>query len=101
MALTLEPQVREEIERLRRKTHDKRIAQRLSALLWVADGKTQLEAANLLGVTQRQVRKWLRLFRTSGLEALGRLHHKGDPGNLRPDQIERLKAEIATGRTAR
>jgi transposase len=98
MALTLEPQVREEIERLRRKTHDKRIARRLSALLWVADGKTQRQAAELLGVTERQVRKWLRLFRTSGLKALGTLHHKGDPGNLRPDQIEPLKAEIATGR---
>jgi len=98
MALTLEPQVRQEIERLRHKTHDKRIAQRLSALLWVADGKTQLEAANLLGVTQRQVRKWLRLFRTAGLEALCTLHHRGDPGNLHPAQIERLKAEIATGR---
>jgi hypothetical protein len=35
MALTLEPQVRQEIERRRRKTHDKRIAQRLSAVLWV------------------------------------------------------------------
>jgi transposase len=98
MALTLEPQVRQEIERLRHKTHDKRIAQRLSAVLWVADGKTQLEVANLLGVTQRQVRKWLRLFRTTGWEALCKLHHRGDPGNLRPAQIERLKAEIATGR---
>jgi transposase len=98
MALTLEPQVRQEIERRRRKTHDKRIAQRLSALLWVAEGRTQHEAAELLGVTQRQVRKWLRLFRTKGLEALCTLHHQGDPGQLRPAQIERLKAEIATGR---
>ena len=98
MALTLAPQVRQEIERLRHKTHDKRIAQRLSSVLWVADGKTQLEAANLLGVTHRQVRKWLRLFRTAGFEALCTLHNRGDPGNLRPAQIERLKAEIATGR---
>src|SRR5262249_51527290 len=98
MALVLEPPVRRVIERFRHKPHDKRIAQRLSALLWVADGKTQLETAQLLGVTQRQVRKWLRLFRTAGLEALCTLHHRGDPGNLRPAQIERLKAEIATGR---
>jgi transposase len=98
MALTLEPQVRQEIERRRRKTHDKRIAQRLSAVLWVAEGRTQHEAAELLGVTQRQVRKWLRLFRTKGLEALCTLHYQGDPGKLRPAQIERLKTEIATGR---
>ena len=98
MALTLESQVRQEIERLRRKTHDQRIAQRLSAVLWVAEGRTQHEVADLLGVTERQVRKWLRLYRTKGLEALGTLHHQGDPGKLRPAQIERLKAEIATGR---
>jgi transposase len=98
MALTLEPPVRQEIERRRRKTHDKRIAQRLSAVLWVADGKQQHEVAKLLGVTERQVRKWLRTYRTQGLEALGTLHHRGDPGKLRPAQIECLKAEIATGR---
>jgi transposase len=98
MAATLEPQVRQEIERRRRKTHDKRIAQRLSAVLGIADGWTQHEVADLLGVTQRQVRKWLRIYRTQGLEALCTLHHQGDPGNLRPAQIERLKTEIATGR---
>jgi transposase len=98
MALTLEAPVRKEIERRRRTTHDKRIAHRLSAVLWVAEGRTQHEAAELLGVTERQVRKWLRLFRTQGLEALCTLRHQGDPGKLRAAQIERLKAEIATGR---
>src|SRR5690242_2642737 len=98
MALTLQAQAREEIERRRRQTHDQRIAQRLSAVLWVADGRTQQEVALLLGVTERQVRKWLRLYRTRGLEALCTLHHQGDPGKLRAAQIERLEAEIATGR---
>ncbi len=65
MALTLETPVRQEIERRRRKTHDKRIAQRLSAVLWVDQGKAQHEVADLLGVTERQVRKWLRTYRTN------------------------------------
>ena len=98
MALTLEPQVRQEIERRRRTTHDKRIAQRLSAVLWVAEGRAQHEVADLLGVVERQVRKGLRTDRTKGLEALCTLHHRGDPGTLPPAQIERLKTEIATGR---
>ncbi|HMB04735.1 MAG TPA: IS630 family transposase [Isosphaeraceae bacterium] len=98
MALTLEPQVRQAIERRCRQTHDKRIAQRLYAVLWVAGGRAQGEVADLLGVTVRQVRKWLRIYRTEGLEALCTLHHQGDPGKLRPAQLERLKAEIATGR---
>ncbi len=98
MALILEPQVRREIERRCRQTHDKRLAQRLYAVLWVAGGRVQGEVAELLNVTARQVRKWLRLFRTRGLEALGTLHHQGDPGKLRPAQVERLKTEVATGR---
>src|SRR5512135_1093949 len=98
MALTLEPPIRQEIERRRRQTRDQRIAQRLSAVLWVDQGRTQHEVADLLGVSQRQVRKWLRLFRTRGLEALCTLHYQGDPGKLRAVQIERLKTEIATGR---
>jgi transposase len=98
MARTLETLGRQEIEQRRRMTHDKRIAQRLSAVLWVDDGRTQNQVADLLGVTERQVRKWLRTYRDQGLEALCTLHHRGDPGNLRPAQIEHLKAEIATGR---
>ena len=56
------------------------------------------EVADLLGVNARQVRKWLRTYRTRGLEALCTLHHRGDPGKLRPAPVERLKAEVATGR---
>lgn len=98
MALTLESPVRQEIERRRRQTHDKRIAQRLCAVLWVAEGRTQHKVADLLGVTQRQVREWLRTYRTRDLDALCTLHHQGGPGKLRAAQIERLKAEVATGR---
>jgi transposase len=98
MALVLEAVVRQDAERRRRQTHDKRVAQRLSALLWVADGRTQLEVAQLLGVSQRQVRKWLRRFRLHGLDALCTLQHQGGIGKLRPAQIARLKEEIATGR---
>jgi transposase len=96
--LTLEPRIRQEFERRRRTTHDTRFAPRLSAVLWVADGTPQHEVAELLGVTERHVRKWLRTDRATGLETLGSLPHRGDPGKPRPAQIEQLKAEIATGR---
>src|SRR5262249_51504416 len=63
-----------------------------------AGGRPQHEVAALLGVPARQVRKWLRRFRTQGLEALCTLAFHGDPGKLRPAQVERLKEEVATGR---
>ena len=98
MALLLESSVRIDILARRRYTLDKRIANRLSALLWANDGRSQQDIADLLGVTARQVRKWLRCFRLHGLDALCTLGLRGDPGKLRPAQIERLKDEVATGR---
>jgi hypothetical protein len=50
MALLLDSSVRTDIITRRRYTLDKRIANRLSALLWANDGRTQQEIANLLGV---------------------------------------------------
>src|SRR6516165_5103981 len=94
----LDPQQRRELERRRHQTPDKRIYQRLSAVLWVADGQTRCEVADLLGRSVRQLADWLRLFRNRGLDALCTLHHRGDPGNLSAGQVERLKQEISTGR---
>ncbi len=98
MALVLEGSVRTEILARRRYALDKRVAFRLSAALWVADGRTQQEAADLRGVTARQVRKWLRLYRTQGPGALCTLGFQGGPGKLRPAQVERRKGAVATGR---
>src|SRR5262252_6685506 len=94
----LDPQQRRELERRRHQTPDKRIDERLSAVLWVADGKTRCEVADLLGRSVRQLAEWLRLFRNRGLDALCMLRQGGDPGNLSAGQVERLKQEIGTGR---
>ena len=37
----LDLQQRQELQQRRHQTHDKRIYERLSAVLWVADGKTR------------------------------------------------------------
>jgi transposase len=96
-ALVLSKKQREEIEKKRRGTHDKRIYARLSAVLWTADGRTRGEIALLLGISTRQLRQWLRLYRNRGLLVLCTLHYKGDPGKLTPGQIDLLKAEVAEG----
>jgi transposase len=89
---------RQQLQRRRHLTRDKRLYERLCAVLWVADGKTRFEVADLLGRSLRQLGEWLRLFRNRGLEALCTLHYQGDPGNLSAAQVERLKEEISTGR---
>jgi transposase len=96
--IQLDRQQRQELQRRRRQTHERRVYERLSAVLWVADGKARVEVADLLGRSVRQLAEWLRLFRNRGPDALCTLHHRGDPGNLTAAQVERLKQEISTGR---
>jgi transposase len=95
--IQLTPRQRKEIDERRRRAQDRRIYQRLSALLWIDAGRTREEVAKLLGVSTRQVGQWLRIYRNKGLAELCTLHYRGDPGRLRPAQIERLKQQIATG----
>jgi transposase len=96
--IQLDPQQRRELHRRRHQTHDKRVYERLSAVLWVADGRTRFEVADLLGRSVRQLAEWLRLFRNHGLDVLCTVYNRGDPGNLSAGQMELLKQEIGTGR---
>jgi transposase len=95
--IQLTPRQRKEISDRRRQAQDRRIYQRLSAVLWSDDGRTREEIAQLAGVSTRQVGQWFRIFRNKGLDELCTLHYQGDPGCLGPSQIKRLKQEIATG----
>jgi transposase len=95
--IQLTPQQRNDISDRRRQAQDRRTYQRLSAVLWSDAGRTREEIAELVGVSTRQVGQWFRIFRDKGLDELCTLHYQGDPGRLRPAQVERLKQEIATG----
>jgi transposase len=95
--IVLTPQQRREIERRCKATLDRRVYQRLTAVLTVAKGNSREEAADLLGVGLSQLGEWLRVFRNQGLDALCTLHYKGDPGKLTPRQVEQLKAKVSTG----
>jgi transposase len=95
--IVLTAEQRKEIERRRKATLDRRIYQRLTAVLAVASGKSREEVAELLGVSLSQLGEWLRVFRNEGIDALCTLLYKGDPGKLTPDQVRRLKDEVAKG----
>src|SRR6476620_3382024 len=95
--IVLTNEQRKEIERRRKQTLDRRIYQRLTAVLAVASGKSREEVADLLGISLSQLGEWLRVFRNEGLDALCTLLYKGDPGNLTPHQVQPLKDEVARG----
>src|SRR4051794_39318894 len=76
--IRLTDQQRREITERRRQAQDRRIYQRLSAVLWCDAGRTREEVAELLGVSARQVGDWLRIFRNKGLDELCTLHYRGE-----------------------
>ena len=80
VGLTLDTLLRKKIDKLRRKEKDARIHNRLSALLWLDQGRSAEQVAELLGVCPRTVRNWLELYQRGGLEALRTLDYQGDPG---------------------
>jgi transposase len=95
--IVLTPEQRKDIERRRKDSLDRRVYQRLTAVLAVAADKTREDVAELLGVSLSQLGEWLRIFRNEGLDALCEIHNKGDPGNLTPNQIAQLKMQVSTG----
>ena len=72
--------LRKKVEKLRRQEKDVRVHNRLSALLWLGQGRTPEEVAELLGVCPRTVRTWLALYQHGGLAVLRTLEYQGDPG---------------------
>ena len=95
--IVLSSEQRKEIERRRKGSLDRRIYQRLTAVLAVAAGKTREEVAELLGISFSQLGEWLRVFRNQGFDALCEIHNKGDPGKLTPQQVEQLKEQVGSG----
>jgi transcriptional regulator with XRE-family HTH domain len=68
--IVLTAEQRKEVELRRKKTLERRIYQRLTAVLAVAAGHTPEDVAQLLGVDLTQLSQWLRVFLNDGLEAL-------------------------------
>jgi len=95
--IVLNPEQRREIERRRKETLDRRVYQRLTAVLTIAEGKSREEVAHLLGIGLSQLGEWLRVYRNKGLDALGILHYKGDPGKLTAGQVNQLKEKVSSG----
>jgi len=73
---------------------------RVHALWLVRRGHSAREAAEVLGVDERTVQRWLGWYRAGGLAPLEGRHAggQGAPSFLTPEQKEGLAGDVATGR---
>src|SRR5262249_11364018 len=85
------------MERRCKATLDRRVYQRLAAVLAIAARKGRDGVAQFLRVSLGPLGVWLRIFGNKGLDALCALHYKGDPGKLTPGQVHQLKSKVSTG----
>src|SRR5262249_18649972 len=69
LELQLPRSERRKIEERRHREKDARIGYRLSALLWLAEGRSLDEVASLLGRSVRTIRNWVKLYKKRGLWA--------------------------------
>jgi transposase len=89
--------------RLRRRYQQERdpeLRPRWHALWLVRRGASLRAAANVLGVDERSVRRWVAWYRTGGLAEVGRRRRGDRTGRaawLTPDQQARLRAEASQG----
>jgi len=95
--IVLSPQQRRDIERRRKGALDRRVYQRLTAVLTIAEGESREGVAHLLGIGLSQLGEWLRLYRNKGPDGLCALHYQGDPGKLTAAQVSQLKEKVSTG----
>ena len=88
---------RKRMEKRRDQESDKRVFRRLSALLGLDDGCSQEEVARFLGITARTIRRWIKIYRKSGLDGLCVLGNEGRKCTLTDAQLKTLREQVEAG----
>jgi transposase len=97
ITVSLNKQERKELKEQIRKTHERKMADRLRVILHKAEGYTNQAIAELLQMGRNHVSKVLQRYRDGGLEAvLQPDHYKGSRPKLTAEQQQALKVELTT-----
>ncbi len=86
-----------ELTKLAKRERDARVRGRIIAIRYLRLGHTVPEAANALGMSERQLRNWVHRYNTEGVAGLRDRPRPGQPSHLAVDQVERFKERIRQG----
>jgi transposase len=81
---------REDMWRRFKQTDDRRIAERLHAILLLDSGQNAQSVSTILHVNPKILKRWIAIFVAGGEEALTTLNYAGGDGNLTKEQLEQL-----------
>ena len=94
---TLTRTQRDAMERRHRQTTDRRVAERIHCILLLERGRNAREVAEILRLSTKTIKRWVKIYAEHGLDELCTLHYEGNDGRLAPEQLERLQAWLDDG----
>ena len=86
-----------ELAKRAKRQPDARVRARILAIRYLRLGHTVSEAANALGMSERQLRTWVHRYNAEGLEGLRDRPRPGQPPHLSLDQVERFRKRVRSG----
>lgn len=87
---TLTRSQREELWRRYKQTDDRRIAERLHAILLLDEGRSAHDVSAILHLHPKTLKRWIRTFATGGVDALCTFNYVGNTPSLTPAQLQQL-----------
>jgi transposase len=75
-----------------KQTSDRRVAERLHAILLLDEGRSAPDLSAMLHLHPKTLKRWVKLFAASGLEALSTFNYAGNTPWLTEPQIEQFTA---------
>lgn len=93
---------RKKLQRLYKQERDRLVSQRVQAILLLDSGKSAKEVAQILLVSPKTIKRWIKIYATLGWQALVTLKHneKGVQARLNLEQLAKLEqhldAEVAS-----
>lgn len=87
---TLSRSQREHMWRRFKQSDDRRIAERLHAILLLDSGMNAATVATSLHLHPNTLKRWVKAFATGGEEALLRFHYAGSDGWMNDEQVQQF-----------
>ena len=88
---------REEMQRRYKRTTERRVSERIHAILLLDSGRNLPDVADILDVHPKTIRRWIGIFAQQGLDVLCTLAYEGQDELLSPDQLAKLTVWLDDG----
>lgn len=89
---TLTRSQHEELWRRYKQTEDRRVAERIHAILLLDEGRSAHDVSAILHLHPKTLKRWICIFTASGIDGLCTFHYVGNTTSLSATQLQQLTA---------